>query len=248
MTRHSASESLSQLSLDLLGKGVGATRSFGQTVIQAFGDLLYMLSIGLVKDSVQTIKTYREKSQTLGFFNAGVSMFIVQPVARFFASFLVPFVEMLCADKISSPFYAKSTTHAEDDPTFDLAVAVCSFVGLIFGGIHYLAWNAIFLSTVEKQMWRLCTAILIAVPTALLISVSDSIFMHFFGAPLIPMPQKMGRWVSAFIVYPTAVMGPVVYTLARVCLVVQALVTLRNPDATPGILLEVQWASLIPHT
>ncbi|TFK70471.1 hypothetical protein BDN72DRAFT_766343 [Pluteus cervinus] len=103
-------------------------------------------------------------------------------------------------------------------------------IGMIFAGIHCIAWNSHFPTHVELLFWRSSSLVLLVIPF---------LVGNFWNwgtvaiAIMIPI-----RWVLY-------VLGPILYILARVSLIVQALLSLR--DLRPDVFQNVAWTSYIPH-
>ncbi|KIK66301.1 hypothetical protein GYMLUDRAFT_139298, partial [Collybiopsis luxurians FD-317 M1] len=98
---------------------------------------------------------------------------------------------------------------------------------LIFGVIHCAAWNFIFPTELERSLWRISSAIIIFVP--------------FNSYKLL---KVLGIGVVSL--YSGLLLGGVIlYTGARLDLIVQAFFALR--DLPHSALQDVAWTNFIPH-
>ncbi|TFK60627.1 hypothetical protein BDN72DRAFT_805573, partial [Pluteus cervinus] len=110
----------------------------------------------------------------------------------------------------------------------------CSVIGMAFGAIHFLSWHSAFLTHTQLLLWRISTIALVAEPfclalEAVLVRIVDGVD----DPPL---------FVTSFLVFFFPVsffLGPIVYVLARMCLLVLAFLTLRNPP--PAALETISW-------
>ncbi|TFK61787.1 hypothetical protein BDN72DRAFT_721898, partial [Pluteus cervinus] len=120
------------------------------------------------------------------------------------------------------PMFYGYYTSAED--LLRIRLMAC-LIGMILGAIHFIPWNSHFPTHVELVLWRSSSLLLFhfclpkwgAVPTAIL---------------------KAIRWVLY-------VLGPILYVLARVSLIIQAFISLRGLQ--PDVFQNVTWTSYIPH-
>lgn len=108
------------------------------------------------------------------------------------------------------------------------------FVGVIFGGIHCFAWNGEFPSFVEKVLWR--TSSLTVVGMSLLFCVGSSIFA---------LNRPGFARITYFLIKFGSFVIPLLYSLSRLSLLVQAIVSLRN--LPPSAFDTVEWTRFIPH-
>ncbi|KDR73310.1 hypothetical protein GALMADRAFT_72785 [Galerina marginata CBS 339.88] len=115
------------------------------------------------------------------------------------------------------------------------------FVGILFGTIHCVGWNFSFPSDRECNFWRFCSATITIVPgvglVEMIIGKLDIEEEGGFDSFLLSQPSEVGLML-------TIVMLPL-YLFARLAILVQALMLLRNPQIEA--LMTVEWTSFIPH-
>jgi hypothetical protein len=143
-------------------------------------------------------------------------------------------------------FYRDHTlTSATSVPTFwsggidsDMhAFASSSFVaeglaGAVFGAIHCTAWHAEFASTIERWLWRSCSALVATIPPVLGFIFALRLAIH--GAPPVKTVSNIGFSV-----------GIPIYILCRLVLIILVFTTLRKLPS--GVYIEVDWSVYIPH-
>jgi hypothetical protein len=112
------------------------------------------------------------------------------------------------------------------------------FVGIAFGAIHCAGWNFFFPSLVEANIWRISSAIITGVPAIGLLLLVLQVGEDPDG------DNSLVIQFVAIVSYLTFVTLPF-YVLARIALLVEALVSLR--DLPLGALAVVEWTSFIPH-
>ena len=141
--------------------------------------------------------------------------------------------ELLGCDKVDKgsiqvpTFYAPRTT----DPDFFWIRITTIIVATFFGGIHCAGWNFPFPSHAELIIWRVCSLIIVIYPWTFV--------------PLL-LGGFMGSYTIAAKVYTTVILcGTVIYILARLTLLVEALTALRH--LPPGAYTEVEWTTLLLH-
>ncbi|TFK63212.1 hypothetical protein BDN72DRAFT_826831 [Pluteus cervinus] len=103
-----------------------------------------------------------------------------------------------------------------------------SFIGIVFGAIHFLSWHSTFPTHVELLLWRTSSVVLVVPPFFLLLRAISfpSILYSFF------------RTIAFYL-------GPVPYILARFCILILAFLTLH--DLPHDALTNISWTSYIPH-
>jgi hypothetical protein len=133
--------------------------------------------------------------------------------------------------------------HGRDDRQLRLASSIVALGGVIFGGLHCLAWNSTFPTYAESVLWRVCAIATTVLPlTSAMIYGSTKVLDIFSpkrrlyeidGAP------RMNLW------WKRASVGfLLLYILVRLCLIVEMFRTLfyLPPDVYTNT-----WASEIPH-
>ncbi|KAI0057726.1 hypothetical protein BV25DRAFT_1919910 [Artomyces pyxidatus] len=133
-------------------------------------------------------------------------------------------------------FYCGGPAGAPIDGGYSgLSGSAAVVASMIFGAVHCAAWNYVFPSTAESLIWRISSAIIVAVPgamsiTALIAStLKDTALAGVSGANL----------VAVF------AMGGPAYVAARMLLLTLSFTTLRA--LPPGAYQAVQWTLKIPH-
>ena len=113
-------------------------------------------------------------------------------------------------------FYAPTSTSG--NPRF-----IGMGIGILFGGIHCIAWFFDFPSVAEQYIWRISAAGVTALP--IVIAVSYKNIQHFGGYTFFPC--MLLYWVS------------------RAALLILPLLDLRS--LPPTALLDFKWSAFIPH-
>ncbi|TFK70474.1 hypothetical protein BDN72DRAFT_818680 [Pluteus cervinus] len=124
-------------------------------------------------------------------------------------------------------------------------------IGMIFAGIHFIAWDSHFPTHVELLFWRSASLVVLVVP--FLVGLLGIVLRDYefdpgenerpeyerkrYG-PVFTAILRPIRWVLY-------ILGPILYILARVSLIVQALISLR--DLQPTVFQNIAWTSYIPH-
>lgn len=134
------------------------------------------------------------------------------------------------------PFYAD-----ENIPEWLLTGPVtifAFFLGLVFGVIHCAGWDFFFPTKAEADIWRVSSALL-ALETALgiLAALAELLHNKYTKCSVVKVVfYSLSVVVTALIPF---------YLLARVILLVEALILLR--DLSPEALAVVEWTLFIPH-
>jgi len=159
-------------------------------------------------------------------------------------------------------FYAPYTDSVNDNSKVDtswfhnsesLSAIIAIIVGILFGGIHCIAWSFTFLSVAERSIWTTSSVFITAVPFAW-----GSI--EVLAAPLRLIIKSIKRWydpdsksvgefshpsyLRKFHEY-TGRITLVVYFASRAALLVLPLIALRS--LSPDSLFDINWSSYIPH-
>ncbi|KAF9471913.1 hypothetical protein BDN70DRAFT_845003, partial [Pholiota conissans] len=133
-------------------------------------------------------------------------------------------------------FYAKSTG---DYAQHMLILVGVGAIGGFFGGIHCIGWNYFFLSHAEVIIWRVSSILITAVPGIMAIAA----IALYIGATQ-PAFCNIGEFVGGLLLIVAAA-GTIPYLVARILLLVEAFISLR--DLPPTALLAVRWTSFLPH-
>lgn len=108
--------------------------------------------------------------------------------------------------------------------------------GIIFGGIHCIAWDFTFPTYIEQLLWRVASFGVTVMPALALLIVLCAYLVADTKTTEIPYP--------VFVIYSVGTVY-VVYGSFRLVLIVIMLISLRSLPA--GVYDEVCWTSLIPH-
>ncbi|KAK5045119.1 hypothetical protein LTR84_009452 [Exophiala bonariae] len=131
------------------------------------------------------------------------------------------------------------------------------FFCLLFGGLHCLAWNFHFPTSIERLLWRICSVVVsVAIPGAWLTStVVSSVLKRLFPSIWYDhvraesyFVQSTGRlnvrdWLAFHRVIHA--FGLVLYVLARTYLIAEMFSSLRSQPA--GAYVTVEWTNFWPH-
>jgi hypothetical protein len=139
----------------------------------------------------------------------------------------LPFYLMMAEDEDDDTFFAGKVEDENEDQQVK-AFYGAVFVSMVFGGIHCIGWLLSFPSHTEQELWRISSVAITGVPQ---IIVVFSFIDRSFRVP--------------DIVSISLVLSPILYLLARVALLVLALMALRS--LPHSALQTVQWITFIPH-
>jgi len=160
-------------------------------------------------------------------------------------------------------FYAPCTDPPNDDPKVvtslfrnseSLSAIIAIIVGILFGGVHCIAWSFTFLSFAESSIWTTSSAIITAVPFAWGT-------LEVLAAYFRPIIKSIERWYDpdsqsvgdsyhppSYILIAHLFMGRITlaaYFASRAALLVLPLIALRS--LSPDLHLEINWSLYIPH-
>ncbi len=123
-------------------------------------------------------------------------------------------------------------------------------IGTVFGAIHCIAWSFHFPSDIERLLWRIFSLVITAIPSASLF-IGYPVFFSLaiclcFTAICGSSREKnvyknLLRLWNAF----TTFTGPILYTSARIGLLVLSFTSLRS--LTVDTYQTVHWTTFIPH-
>jgi hypothetical protein len=144
-------------------------------------------------------------------------------------------------------------SNCDSEDTF-AATAVASAIAILFGAVHCIAWNFHFLSHQERTLWRLWSTIITTSPIVLFIKSALSYIFATRYLRRMPNYNELPTSGRAFFrvfertirpsIWVTVLIVPV-YAVARVGLLLEALVALR--DLQPAERAQVQWINFLPH-
>ncbi|TFK58388.1 hypothetical protein BDN72DRAFT_92550 [Pluteus cervinus] len=169
-----------------------------------------------------------------------------QLIKQPFLAVVWPLKELLDDEQVRDDATHVSTFFAEwilDSNENNLIQALSSFIGMIFGAIHFLSWRSTFPTQVELLLWRMSSIILVVPPFFMLLrAIFNRIYL---AAPSGSRRERIARFLYPFFEKVTFFLGPIPYILARVCVLVLAFLTLHNPPS--GAFTNISWTSYIPH-
>lgn len=126
-------------------------------------------------------------------------------------------------------FYALNTSEKDFPSTFLIAY----LLAITFGAIHCAGWLFHFPSYIEAVVWRVCSVVIVAVPTFTFIW-----FLIDLAHDQIAEPIKRLIALLVLLALPA-------YVLSRLGLLIGSLIALR--DLAPSAYAQVQWTSFLPH-
>ena len=129
------------------------------------------------------------------------------------------------------PFYALETKSDK----FSRMIIFAMF-GVFFGGIHLFGWDLTYPTQIEKILWRATSLSITTIPFA--VAPIDCFLEN------VPPKGGFGRLVKDGLDLIMTILL-VIYVLARLTLIAQALALLR--DQPLEALLFVDWTQYIPH-
>ncbi|TFK59411.1 hypothetical protein BDN72DRAFT_865170 [Pluteus cervinus] len=170
-------------------------------------------------------------------------------IVRPFTALVLPIQDMFKCEDIKKgarhvPMFYGCGIRVED--LLRIRLMSC-LIGMIFAGIHFIAWNSNFPTHVELLLWRSSSLVVLVIP--FLVGLLGIILGDWDFNP--KGNRGFGKWgaVATAILKPIQwvlyILGPILYILARVSLIVQAFISLR--DLQPKVFQNVSWTSYIPH-
>ena len=156
-------------------------------------------------------------------------------------------------------FYAPYTDPLNDDSKVysswfhnseSLSAIISIIVGILFGGIHCIAWSFTFLSTAERSIWTSSSVIITVVPFAWgtfeVIAVPFRLIIKRWRDPNSKSVGKSLRtsYLRKFHEF-TGTITWVVYFASRAALLILPVIALRS--LSPDSLLDINWSTYIPH-
>lgn len=133
------------------------------------------------------------------------------------------------------------------DTRITIANGVTLTVGLIFGGIHCIAWSFHFPSQVERILWRSASAIIVGIPLLLVIIGGPVSLLWPKGLPLRNRNifERILMRIAYVIIVAIPILVGVLYVFARAMILVLVFAALRS--LPPRAYEAVQWTNFIPH-
>ena len=131
-------------------------------------------------------------------------------------------------------FYALPLTYEE----VDYSHLITALTGTIFGAIHCIGWFFHFPTFSEKLLWRATSTFIAVFPSLMGIVFHGHVFFR------VGFANKV--WNVILHVFRLIVpIGILLYIPARICLLVEAFISLRN--LPPSALETVRWVLFLPH-
>jgi len=151
-------------------------------------------------------------------------------------------------------FYAPNTDHSNDHESllfFGLPV-----VAAIFGALHCIAWNFHFPSHIEQLLWRIGSLTITLIPLVPYVFYAVGFAIEFLqkfldGFPFISLPRTVKNVLEAVgmtllvIIAFLGGAGLVAYMLARLLLLMQAIMLLRKQPESA--FYAINWSNFLPH-
>jgi hypothetical protein len=119
-----------------------------------------------------------------------------------------------------------------------------SAIGALFGGVHCIAWSFHYPTAPEKLVWQISSIITITLPLVVLAGVQGDFVVKLAGKIFRLLRVDVGGWVKG-IPNVMFIAFAVLYSLARIALLVIAFTTLRS--LPPNAYTTVHWTTFIPH-
>lgn len=117
---------------------------------------------------------------------------------------------------------------------------------IIYGGIHLAAWNFDFPSQVESLLWKFSSFIIIGLaPVLFLLLLLSLAFEEYPTDWLFSSVIKWFTILSFISLLSLVFLGSLLYTFARIFLVVESFISLRHVPI--GVYAAVPWVQNIPH-
>jgi len=180
-------------------------------------------------------------------FSACLPVFLVLIVFAPAIFLLLPFcgiflTEIIPTDAKHVPmFYAFNPRTKHDD----ISVVLFFFFGLVFGGVHYI-WSFEFPTTAERNLWRAASISTMVIP--FVFGLSQVLSMNNLSIRVYRQADRRANITCKIAIVVHVVLSAVqllVYILARLLLIVQALVLLREQPASA--FQTVDCTKFIPH-
>ncbi|PVG02859.1 hypothetical protein CPB86DRAFT_780285 [Serendipita vermifera] len=126
----------------------------------------------------------------------------------------------------------------------NLSCATASFIGILFGGIHCLAWSSSFPSHTEQLLWRISVVAMVGIPALLTASLGVDML---YGRVKRHGPEWVKRVLWGTIAASVCIIpfAGLLYSISRVTTLALAV---KNLTSLPiGAYQTVPWTQWVPH-
>jgi hypothetical protein len=121
----------------------------------------------------------------------------------------------------------------------NIIVCIGCFSGMVFGGIHCIAWNFLFQRRTEQLLWR----------SACLMILSSLVSVSICSDPALSILRRKWKFLDSdsmgFVTGTIFITSCFAYIAARLILVVLIFLSFRS--LPPGVYDTVAWTKFIPH-
>lgn len=121
--------------------------------------------------------------------------------------------------------------------------------GILYGGLHVLAWNATFATDLQKGLWRLASLFVITfMPASTVVVLAEKLMFTMISARIVGHTPTEGFYkllyrFKVFIIF--FLLSLLAYLWARVYLVVECFISLFH---SPIEVYDLpQWSAYVPH-
>ena len=144
--------------------------------------------------------------------------------------------------------------HCEDTGKTRSLLYFTSFVGVLFGSIHCIAWQSEFPSRFEKIAWRTaaivligaCACIALCTPCRQLVAADTSVCVEYQdGTHYVKVGDSWRLLIRPAVWKSITTLLSVAYSVSRLSLLLLAILSIR--DLPPSALKAVPWVEDFPH-
>lgn len=168
------------------------------------------------------------------------------------AAVVAPFLEMVFETEIMEKrvctFYAGIGEDSDDNGEIIPTMIVASGIAALFGAIHCAAWSFAFPSHTEQLLWRVSSIAITFLPLSIPL-ITGVTWLKDWLEHRESVADKVTFFVVkiclAVLAFLSFILGAFVYIVARVTLLVLALMSLRSLPTEAY--QTVHWTTFIPH-